>query len=135
MWDRDVRALLGQIIATLNTRPSGTSLAHLASRTGDKVKLVDLRGVTHLFARDKLTFAATLERNYVIDQTIAELEEKLNPARFVRIHRGVILNLDHLLELHTGFAGRMVARLKDPGKTELTVSRDRVRTLKAKLGL
>jgi two-component system, LytTR family, response regulator len=59
----------------------------------------------------------------------------LNPARFVRIHRGVILNLDHLQELHAEFGGRMVARLKDASRTELPVSRDRVRVLKARLGL
>jgi two-component system LytT family response regulator len=130
-----LHALLGQIASTLQARPSGTWLTRLATRSGDKINVVDLRVVTHLFARDKVTFAATLERHHVIDQTISELEEKLDPARFVRIHRGVILNLDHLLELHTGFAGRMIVRLKDPRRTELTVSRDRVRALKAKLGL
>jgi DNA-binding LytR/AlgR family response regulator len=45
----------------------------------------------------------------------AELETPLNPARFVRIHRGVILNLDHLLDLHADFGGRMVARCLPPG--------------------
>jgi DNA-binding LytR/AlgR family response regulator len=70
-----------------------------------------------------------------VDQTISELEHKLDPARFVRIHRGVILNLDHLLELHSGLGGAMVARLKNPRKTELPVSRDRTRILKDRLGL
>lgn len=96
---------------------------------------MDLRQVTHLFARDKLTFAATPDRDYVVDLTIAELDARLNPARFVRIHRGAILNLDHLLDLYTEFGGRMVARLKDAGRTELPVSRDRVRALKVRLGL
>jgi two-component system, LytTR family, response regulator len=91
--------------------------------------------VTHFVARDKLTFAVTAERRFVVDQTIAQLEERLNPARFVRIHRGVIVNLDHLLDLHTGFGGRMVVRLKDAGRTSLAVSRDRVRTLKERMGL
>ena len=91
--------------------------------------------MTHLFARDKVTFAATLERDYIVDQTLGQLEEKLDPTRFVRIHRGVVLNLDHLLELHAGFGGRMIVRLKDTRKTELTVSRTHVRTLKEKLGL
>jgi DNA-binding LytR/AlgR family response regulator len=54
---------------------------------------------------------------------------------FVRIHRGVILNLDHLAEVHAGFGGRLIVRLKDTAKTELTVSRDRARVLRVKLGL
>jgi two-component system, LytTR family, response regulator len=107
----------------------------LASRFGEKITVIDVRNVTHLYSCDKLTFAATPQRAYVVDQTIAELEEKLDPSRFVRIHRGVLLNLDHLSEVHSGFAGRLIVRLKDNERTELTVSRDRARVLKAKLGL
>jgi two-component system LytT family response regulator len=128
----DVRAVLGQIAAALQ---GGRWLERLASRLGEKITVVDLRDVTHFYARDKLTFAATAQRDHVVDQTIAELEERLDPARFVRIHRGAILNLDHLLEVHTGFGGRLIVRLKDLKRTELNVARDRARILKAKLGL
>jgi two-component system LytT family response regulator len=128
----DLRALLQQIGDKIG---NGASMERIASRSGDKVELVEIRRVTHFFASGKLTFAAAAERNYVVDQTISELEHKLDPARFVRIHRGVILNLDHLLELHSGFGGSMVARLKTPQKTELPVSRDRTRVLKSRLGL
>jgi len=135
----DLRALLTQLGAAL--KPSGAQpanthwLERIASRTGDRLELVDLSRVTHFYASDKLTYAATVERQYVVDPTIAELESKLNPARFVRIHRATILNLDHLRELHTWFGGKMVARLKDAKKTELAVSRDRVRALKDRLGV
>jgi two-component system LytT family response regulator len=128
----DLRALLREIGNKLEKSPA---MERIASRSGDKVELVEIGRVTHFFASGKLTFAAASERNYVVDQTISELENKLDPARFVRIHRGVILNLDHLQELHSGFGGSMVARLKNPQKTELPVSRDRTRVLKARLGL
>jgi two-component system LytT family response regulator len=131
----DVPALIARITAAVRPPAPGVWLSRVASRSGDTVEVVDLRHVTHFFARDKLTFAATLQRPFVVDQTIAELEKRLNPARFVRIHRGVILNLDHLLDLRADFGGRMVVRLKDAGRTTLTVARDRVRTLKERLGL
>jgi two-component system LytT family response regulator len=127
--EADVRALLKKISVAMS------ATERIASRSGDKVELVEIRRVTHFFASGKLTFAAAAERNYVVDQTIAELERRLDPARFVRIHRGVLLNLDHLLELHSGFGGSMVARLKNPQKTELPVSRDRMRVLKTRLGV
>jgi two-component system LytT family response regulator len=129
-----VRELLRHIGASLNLSESPW-LERIASRTGDKVEPVDLRQVTHFFSKDKLTFAATTERTYIVDISISELEKKLNPTMFVRIHRGTILNLDHLLELHASFGGRLVARLKDGKKTELQVSRDRVTPLKKQLGL
>jgi two-component system LytT family response regulator len=128
----DLSALLRQIGDKLG-KP--TFMERTASRSGDKVELVEIRHVTHFFASGKLTFAATAGRNHVVDQTISDLEQKLDPARFVRIHRGVILNLDHLQELHSGLGGSMLARLKNPQKTELPISRDRTRILKARLGL
>jgi two-component system LytT family response regulator len=133
--DGELRTVLGEITAALNARSRGAWLERLASRLGDKITVIDVRSVTHLYAKDKLTFAATLQRDYVVDQTISLLEEKLDPARFVRIHRRAILNLDHLAEVHAGFGGRLIVRLKDTRKTELTVSRDRARHFKAKLGL
>lgn len=110
-------------------------IERIASRSGDKLELVELTRVTHFYASDKLTFAATAERDFVVDQTISQLETKLDPAHFVRIHRATILNLDHLRELHTWFGGKMVARLKDAKKTELPVSRDRVKPLKDRIGI
>ena len=135
----DLRELLAQLGAALQPPGAHSANTHwlerIASRTGDKLELVDLSRVTHFYASDKLTYAATADRHYVVDLSIVELESKLNPARFVRIHRATILNLDHLRELHTWFGGKMVARLKDAKKTELAVSRDRVRALKDRLGV
>lgn len=107
----------------------------IASRVGDRVEFVDLSRVTYFYAEDKLTFAATPSKAHVVDQTIAELEAKLDPKRFVRIHRSTLLNIDYVHELHTWFAGRMMVRLKDEKRTELTVARDRVKALKDRLGL
>ena len=91
--------------------------------------------MTHFFASEKLTYASTPAKNYVVDHTIQELEQKLDPRKFIRIHRATLLNLDYIHELHAWFAGRMLVRLKDEKRTELSVSRDRVRTLKERLGI
>jgi two-component system LytT family response regulator len=107
----------------------------IASRTGERVELVELSRVTHFFASDKLTYAATPAKNYTIDHTIQELEQKLDPRKFLRIHRATLLNVEYVHELHAWFAGRMMVRLKDEKRTELSVSRDRVRALKQRLGI
>jgi two-component system LytT family response regulator len=105
----------------------------LASRVGERVHLIELIHVTHFFAKDKLTFAAADGRADAIDATIAELERKLDPGRFVRIHRAIILNLAWVQDIDTWFGGRMLVRLKDAKHTELTVARDRVRALRDQL--
>lgn len=127
----DVSALLQQLLAARAPEYP----ARLSSKVGDKVELIELSRVTHLFAEDKLTFAATESRNHILDLTIAELEARLNPQKFFRVHRATIVNLDYVHEMHNYFGGRMLVRLKDSKRTEITVARDRVAGLREKLGL
>lgn len=124
---------LEKIIAAL-TKPAAYP-ARLPSRTGERVEFVDLARVTHFYAEDKLTFAATGAKDFVVDHSIAELEGKLDPARWFRIHRSTLVQLDYVQELHGWIGNRLLIRLKDEKKTELQVARERVAELKAKLGL
>lgn len=109
--------------------------ARIASKLGDRVEFVELNRVTHFYAKDKLTYAAAGAKHFIVDYTIANLEAKLDPRQFVRIHRSTLVNVAWVRELHSWFGGKQVARLKDEKGTELQVSRDRVRELREKLGL
>jgi two-component system LytT family response regulator len=129
----DVGALLGQVRAMLAERQP-EYLARVASRVGDRVEFIDVADVTHFYAEDKLTFAATSAKHHALDISIAELEQKLEPRRWVRIHRSTLLNVDAIKELRTWFGGKLLVRLKD-GKTELHVARDRASEVKARLGV
>jgi two-component system, LytTR family, response regulator len=132
----DLHELMQKLTAALHApAPASQYPERLASRTGERVEFIELASITHIFAQDKLTYAATAKKNYCIDQTIVELEAKLDPRKFVRIHRSTMVNTDYVQELYTFFAGRMLLRLKDEKKTELTVARDRVKELKTRLGL
>jgi two-component system LytT family response regulator len=126
-------ALLAQLASALPQRRRFP--ARLASRLGDRIELVEVARVTHFYANEKLTYAATPKKDYVVDSTIAQLEEVLDPAKFVRIHRSTIVNLDFVRELYSWFSDRMMVRINDGKQTELTVARDRVKTLKERLGL
>jgi DNA-binding LytR/AlgR family response regulator len=63
------------------------------------------------------------------------LERKLDPARFLRIHRSALVNVDCIHEVNLWFAGKQVVTLKDALRTQLPVARDRVRALKERLGI
>jgi two-component system LytT family response regulator len=122
-------------VAAAGAVRSPTYPDRVASKVGERIEFIDLAQVTHFFASDKLTFAATAAKNYAVDYSIQELEQKLDPARFVRVHRASLVNVAHVQELHSWFAGKMMVRLKDPKHTEVAVSRDRVRELKQRLGI
>jgi two-component system LytT family response regulator len=130
----DLHAILEKLAATLE-RPQPKYLDRIACRAGSGVQIVSIGRITHFFAEDKVTWAAANGKTHAVDYTIAELERRLDPRRFVRIHRSTLLNLDWVDEVHPWFVRGLVVKLRDAAHTELTVSRDRVRALKERLGL
>jgi two-component system LytT family response regulator len=128
----DVRVLARELAAQL---APGRRLERIASRAGERTTVLDVARITHFFSKDKLTFAVANGRDHAIDYTLGELEERLDPRRFVRIHRATIVNAAFVQELDAWIDGGMLVRLKDERKTELSVARDRVRELKNRLGI
>jgi DNA-binding LytR/AlgR family response regulator len=126
----DWKSVLAQISSALGGYPE-----RIASKLGERTQILELARITHFFAQDKLTYAATEGKNYVVDHTVSELEQKFDPRRFCRIHRATLLNLAWVREVDAWFGGRMLVRLKDAKNTELQVARDRVASLKKQLGI
>jgi two-component system LytT family response regulator len=130
----DLPNLLQELTASLRgQRPDYPR--RIASRVGERILFLDLESVTHFVAQDKLTFAVANGHRHAIDQTIADLERRLDPARFLRIHRAALVNVDWIQEVNSWFAGKVILFLKDPQRTQLPVARDRVRALKTQLGI
>jgi len=128
----EVRATLERLAQHLR---GGAFLDRLASRLRDRVHLIPVEEVTHVVARDRATYAVTTATEHVLDMTIAELERRLDPARFFRIHRAVLVNVAWVGELRADEDGHLQACLKGARHTELAVARDRVRALKERLGV
>ncbi len=129
----DFQALFQKLADSLReTKPEYPD--RIASRLGDRLWFLDLVRVTHFYAEDKLTFAVSDGKSFCVDHTIAELEVKLNPRQFARIHRGTIVNLAWIKEVALLTGGALNVRLKDDSETELTVARDRAREFKERVG-
>ena len=105
----------------------------IPSRLGDRITLLELSRISHFRAEDRLTLAITDAGEHVVDETITELEARLG-AGFVRIHRAALVNVAFIEEIHASLAGTRV-RLRDRPRSELPVARDRVKALKARLGV
>ena len=129
----DLHALLKQLTDSLRAaEPEYPD--RIASRLGDRLWFIDLAQVTHFYAQEKLTYAVSEGKAYCVDYTIAELENKLDPKKFLRIHRSTVVNVAWIKEVASLPGGALNVRLKDGRQTDLTVARDRAREFKARLG-
>ena len=133
----DWKAMLAQLAGALRQPGAGLAAEYperIASRLGERIHVLELAKVTHFFAQEKLTYAATEGKSHVVDHTVSDLEQKLDPRHFFRIHRSTLLNLAWGKELDAWCGGRALVRLKDARSTELPVARERVQELKKRLG-
>jgi two-component system LytT family response regulator len=66
---------------------------------------------------------------------LGELERRLDPRQWVRIHRGILVNLGWVAVIEPPAGGGLVVRLKDGRNTALPVARERVRSIKERFVL
>jgi two-component system, LytTR family, response regulator len=100
-----------------------------------RTQLVDVAAITHFVAQGKATIAVTAAGGRLVDRTLGDLETRLDPRHFVRIHRSAIVNLAWVAEVRPELGGRLLVRLRDGGQTELVVARERARAFRERLAL
>lgn len=87
-------------------------LTWIRAGRGDTVNLVPVSAVVYFQADHKYTAVRTAREEHLIRTSIAELEDQLDPERFWRIHRGVIVAADEIAGAQRDFRGRYALRLK-----------------------
>jgi len=97
-------------------------LRRLPVRHRREVKLLDLDQVPLILARDRLVLARAEGHEYLVDYTLQELESRLPEGRFVRVHRGALVNLE-AIESYGGEDGVLVLKLKDGTRVEASERR------------
>ena len=130
----DVAQRLQTLLAGLERGGREEHLERFTVRVGQKQLILRAEEVLWFGAEDKLVFAATAEHRHYVNFTLDQLERRLDPRRFARVHRGAIVNLDQAAVLRPGFAGTYRLQLKDAARTEVPVSRARARALRERLG-
>jgi two-component system LytT family response regulator len=111
----DVAALVA------DARPAGAPLERILVRDGSQVHVIPIDHVDYIEAQDDYASIRAGGKNYLKEQPLASFEAALDPARFVRIHRSYILNLDRLARLELYAKDSRIAILRDG--TKLPVSR------------
>ena len=107
-------------------------LDRLAVRSGGRILLIPAAEVDWLGAEGNYVRVRTGPRSYLLRETLTALERRLDPARFARIHRSTIVNLERIRELQPLFHGEMAVVLVSGER--LTLSRKCRRQLRGRWG-
>jgi two-component system LytT family response regulator len=102
-------------------RAPGERPQRLAVRDGTRVHVIPLEKLDYAEAQDDYVALHSGGKSYLKQQTIGSLEALLDPARFVRIHRSAIVNLERVARIEPYAKESRVAILSDG--TRLPVSR------------
>jgi two-component system LytT family response regulator len=104
------RALAGLLRDLVKDRPY---LTRVPVRSEGRVRVIDLNDVDWVGAADNYVALHCGDREFLVRDTIAHLEQRLDPAHFVRVHRSTIVRIDRIAELLPDLHGDFQIRLKD----------------------
>ncbi len=113
---------LEQALETPALEAHAGPLRRLPVRHRREVKLLELDEVPIVFSRDRLVLARCGGHEYLVDYTLQELERRLPADRYLRVHRGALVNAD-AIESYGGEDGVLVLRLRDGTRVEVSERR------------
>ena len=104
-------------------RKPGGFLERVMARETDRVLVLPVERIDWLEAADYYVRVHIGPKSHLVRESLASLEDRLDPRKFVRIHRSTIVNLDRVLELQPWFQGAYVVILTDGTKLKLSRAR------------
>ena len=128
---RRLRSLLQEEAAT-RTEPSAEYLDRITVESRGQVRVVPAAKIDYITASGPYAELHVGDRAYAVRERMQTLEERLDPALFLRVHRSVIVRLDRVDVMLRSPGGDYAVRLKDG--TKLSVSRARREELEKRLG-
>ena len=99
----------------------GAWLQRLSVHVGEHIRVIAVDEIDWIGAEGNYVRIHAKGAAYLHRETLRHLHEMLNPARFLRIHRGMIVNVDRVHEIHPLFNGNAEVVLRDG--TRLNLSR------------
>ena len=107
----------------------------LLIKRGQQLSYLKTEATAYCFADGKLCFAVDFNNNkYLLENNLTQLEEQLQPKKFYRINRQLMVNIDAIKKVHTWLGSRLKLELLPPATVDTLVSRDRVNGFKDWLG-
>jgi len=113
----------GQLVALLEEiRPQKTYLKRIMIKSGGRLFFLRTMDVEWVEAAGNYVRLHVGSESHLLRETMNGLEAKLDPDRFLRIHRSTIVNIERIKELQPWFHGDYVVILKDDRQLTMSAS-------------
>ncbi|MGB1003380.1 MAG: LytR/AlgR family response regulator transcription factor [Salibacteraceae bacterium] len=127
-------SLIQLISQQLNTDTNAYKERFLV-KVGQHLKSILTSEISAFYSMDKATYVFTnSRRNYVVDHSLEQLEEQLNPNHFFRINRNFILHINAPIDILSWSNSRLKIELEGYDEEMIIVSRNKTKEFKQWLG-
>ncbi len=107
----------------------------LLVKRGQQLSYIKTEATAFCYADGKLCFAVDFNNNkHLLESNLSQLEEQLQPNKFYRINRHLLVNIEAIKKVHTWLGGRLKLEIVPATNAETVVSRERVNGFKDWLG-
>ena len=116
----DGRMQISALLDSIKNKPQ--YLERLVIKAGGRITFLRTDEIDWIEADDKYVHLHTSKARPMVRQTLTAMEAQLDPAKFRRVHRSAIVNVERIAELQPLFSGEYSILLQDG--TRLTLSRN-----------
>ena len=86
-------------------------LERYLTRKGDEIAPVNVRDIIMIAGAQDYAEVTTITDTHLVRMSLSEFEQRLDPQRFIRVHRSHIINIDHLEYAEPAGGGRLIAHM------------------------
>lgn len=104
-------------------------------KIGQHLKMIPIEDIECFYSENKGTYAATIDgRSYLLETTLEDLQNELQPEVFFRVSRKFFININAIKDIVAYTNSRLQLKLHHFNDFEIIVSRERVKEFKDWLG-
>jgi len=97
-------------------------------KTGQSLSYVPMEDVAYFYSENSYSFLKTKTgKKHILDQTMEELVNMVDPQNFFRINRKVLVKIDSIQQISPYFNSRLILKLNPKNDFEAIVSREKVK--------
>lgn len=115
----------------LNTSTEKKIKKRFVIKVGQHLKIITQEDISCFYSQDKATYIHIKDnRNYIVDDTLEQLIQKVDTKIFFRVNRKFIIKMDDIKDIITYSNSRLEIKLHGYKEEQIIVSRDKVKDFK-----